>query len=324
MKQRGSWYSRQNTGVQVLLALAFIGLSSATVFLVLKAKATDRKILQLNFIAILLGLVFEYRRLAGKWSTVLITALVAYALSFLAFAKGKSQKVYVFGDHLEMWPYYFLLFFVLIAMVIEYTRAVKKITEGITLLLTIAINYWILANNYWNTGFLFTKILIIINGLFSLFAVYNALSYRKLGNGARLTLSLWSSVITLILALDNFFKLYRLRDIEHLPSFSDSLLVFLQFFLLGVSSIYIAQNITMIGAYMPGKGFMQSVRDMNDIHLNRFSQEQVYIADSIIVLIISLTGFGLNYFFQFLPVNLMIWAMITLVPFTLYVIRKRW
>lgn len=322
MRRQNSWFSRQYTGTLILLTLLVIGFVVATIYLIQRANVSDRKVLQLNFIALLLGLVFEYRRISEKWSTVLWTALGAYVLSFFAFAKGKGQRVYIFEDHLEIWPYYFLGAFILIAMAVQYTSVTKKMTEGITLLLTIAINYWIIANGYWATSSIFVKSLIAINGLLSIFSIYNAFSYSNLSKGVILTLSLWSSVIALVLAIDNFLKLYKYRDIEHLPTLSDSFLVFFQFFLLGISSIYIAQNLTMVGAYLPGKKYMETVREMNDIHLNRFSKEQVYIVDAIIVLIISLTGFILNYFFQFLPTNFMIWSTMTLTPILLYLTHK--
>ncbi len=113
-----------------------------------------------------------------------------------------------------------------------------------------------------------------------------------------------------------------IRDIENLPALSDSILAFLEFFLLGISSIYIAQNLTMVGAYLPGKRYMESVREMNEVHLERFSEEQVYAVDSIIISIISLTGFVLNYYFQWVPVNFMIWAMITLAPVLLFGVHR--
>jgi hypothetical protein len=322
VRRQQSWISRQYTGTLILLALLIIGFIAVTIYLVQRANISDRKIIQLNFIALLLGLVFEYRRISEKWATVLWTALGAYVLSFFAFAKGKGQRVYIFEDHLEMWPYFFLGAFIIIAMAVQYASVTKKMTEGITLLLTIAINYWIIANGYWDTGSIFMKSLIALNAVLSIFSFYNALSYSNLSKGVRLTLSLWSSIIALVLAIDNFLRLYEYRDIEHLPTFSDSAFVFLQFFLLGISSIYIAQNLTMVGAYLPGKRYMESVREMNDVHLNRFSKEQVYIADSIIVLIISLTAFILNHFFQFLPTNFMIWTTITLTPFLLYLTHK--
>jgi len=322
VRRKKSWFSRQHKGTLILLTLFIIGVLVATIFLVNRANTSDRKILQLNFIALLVGLVFEYRRLSEKWSTVLWTALGAYILSFLAFAKGKGKKVYIFEDHLEMWPYYFLGAFIIIAMVVQYSSVTKKLTEGITLLLTFAINYWIVANNYWDTGSTFVRILIAANAILSLFSLYNALSYSTLTKGVRLALSLWSSIIILILAVDNFLKLYKYRNIENLPTFSESAFVFFEFFLLGVSSIYIAQNLMMVGAYLPGKRYLESVREMNEVHLDRFSKEQVYIVDTIIITIISLTGFTLNYFFQFLPTNFMIWAMVIIAPFLLYLSHR--
>lgn len=270
----------------------------------------------------LAGLIFEYRRLCQKWSTVLGTAAAAYIVSFLAFAPGKREKVYIFEEHLEQWPYFFLGIFIIIAMVVQYTAITKKLTEGIALLLTFAINYWIFANNYFDTGSLFVKCLIFVNICVSVFSLYHAFSNSTLTRGSRVILSLWSSVIILILAADNFLKLFRYWDIENLPAVSDSILVFLEFFLLGISSIYIAQNLTMVAAYLPGKRYMESVREMNEVHLERFSAEQVYAVDSIIISIISLAGFVLNYMFQFLPVNFMIWATITVAPFLLFLVNR--
>ncbi|CAN5670561.1 hypothetical protein BH11BAC3_BH11BAC3_03440 [soil metagenome] len=299
-----------------------MGVTVATVYLVQRANSSDRKILHLSFLALLLGLVLEFRRISEKWTTVLWTAFGAFVLSFLSFMKGKSEKVYNFEEHLESWPYFFLGAFIIIAMAVQYTKVTKKLTEGITLLLTIAINYWIIANHYWSSDYIVVKILIILNFIFSTFSVYNALSYKTLGKGSRLALSIWSSIIILILSIDNFLKIYKYRDIEHLPTLSESSFIFLQFFLLGVSSIYIAQNITMIGAYIPGKRYMESIREINDVHLKRFSNQQVHIVDAIIVIIISLTGFVLNYLFQFVPTNFMIWTMITVTPLLLYFTHK--
>lgn len=322
MRQKHSWFSEQRTGAKILLSLFIIGLFIVTIFLFSKSSNSQRKIIQLNFVAILLGLVFEYKHISKKWSTVWWTAAGAFILSFFAFAKGKGERTYNFEDHLTLWPYVFLGIFVIIAAVIFHTSATKKLNEGITLLLTIAINYWILANNYWDTGNLFVKILIALNLVFTAFSLYHSISYKPLGKGTRLALSIWSSIITLILSFDNFLKLYQVRDIEQLSTFSESAFVFVQYFLLGVSSIYIAQNFIMIVSYFPGNQYMDTIRETNDVHLKRYSEKQVYIVDSIIVLIISLTVFTLNYFFQFLPTNFTIWATITLTPFFLYLVHK--
>jgi hypothetical protein len=322
VRRKKSWFSEQYLGTLILLGLFVSGLLFATGYLLNKASTTDKKIFQLNFLALLLGLTFEYKRIVQKWSTVLWTGLAAFLFSFFAFTKGKHETVYSLVEHLETWPYFFLGFFVFFATVLYFLEGTKKITEGITLLITISINYWIISNGYWNSEYIAIKCLIVLNFIFTTFSIFNSLSYKALGNGTRLLLSIWTAVITLVLSFDNILKLYKIRDIEHLPNFTESSLAFLQFFFLGISSIYIAQNIGFIGAYLPGKNYLQNVRDINTEHLKRYSNDQVYIADSIIVIIISLTGYILNYFFNFLPVNFMIWTSITLTPLLLYLTHR--
>ena len=308
-----------NRRTKIILAILLIVLIIISFFVFRKATQTEKIFIQLNFIALLLGLIFEFIRISGKWSLVLWTAIGSYAFSFVAFFPGKNEKEYVFENHLENWPYVFLGAFIIVAMYSQYAKLTQKLNEGITLLLTIAINYWIIANDYWTTGSTFVKLFIIANALLSLLTLFNAFTYGKLSKGMRLTLSLWSSIITLILSIDNFLKLFRYRNIENLTNLSEAVFVFFQFFLLGVSSIYIAQNATMILDYMPHKGYRDKIRKANEVHLSRFSKEQIIISDLVLAIIFSLIGFTANYFFQFFPTNFMIWAMIAIAPAILYI-----
>ena len=322
VRQKKSWISEQSIGTIVFLAIFGLAIVAITIYMGRIINSCDKKIIHLNFIAILLGLVFEYKRLTVKWSTVIWTAIASYLLSFIVLGKYKHERVYVFEQHLEMWPYFFLVIFTTIATIIEYTRATKKMTEGITLLLTISINYWLLSNNYWHTGSILIKIFIAINVFLSLFSLFNALTYYNLSKGVRLILSIWSSIITFILAIDNFLKLYPNKDIENLPSFTYSALYFFQFFLLGISSIYIAQNISMIIAYIPTQNYFDTFIQTNETHIKRYSKEQVHTLDSIIITCLCLILFTLNYIFKFLPVNFIIWATLTMIPLLLYFIRR--
>lgn len=322
MGQRISRSKQFDRRLKITGAILIIALIIVSFFVLRKATQTGNKFIQLNFIALLLGLVFEFIRISGKWSLVFWTAIGSYALSFIAFFPGKNETEYIFENHLENWPYVFLGAFILVAMYSQYAKATQKLHEGITLLLTFSINYWIIANDYWSSGSVFVRIFIIINALLSLITLFNALSYRKLSKGMRLTLSLWSALITLILSIDNFLQLFRYRDIEHLATFSEVVLVFFQYFLLGVSSIYIARNAMMILAYLPGKQYLESVREANEEHLERFSRDQVDILDSLIVIAISAICFLLNYFYRFLPVNFLIWAMVVIVPLVIYPIHR--
>lgn len=321
MKRFKQWFSRQYKGPMILLGIFIAGLLAVTVYLIQKANQSDRKILQLNFIALLLGLVFEYKRITKKWITVFWTALGAYLLSFFAFARGKGKNDFDLDERLQIWPYYFLGAFVILAAIVQYKSLTKKLTEGITLLLTLALNYWIIANDHWANGSILIKGLVIISIVFSIISIYNAFSYNSLNKGMRLALSIWSTIITLVLSADHFLQLFNHRDIEQLPAFSHSLFFFLQFFLLGISSLYVVHNLTMIGAYLPSTSAHQA-QDMSDIHVKRLSEQQVHIADSVIVTIISVAAFTLNYFLEFLPVNFMIWTVIIITPLILYLVHR--
>lgn len=275
----------------------------------------DKEILHLYFLPLLLGLVIEYWRISKNFQTVVLTALGAFVLSLFNFLPNRHEQDCHFEGQLQFWPFAFLGTFIFIAMIIQFTKATQKLTEGITLLLTLAINYWIYSNNYWNSEYLIIKILIIINGFFSAYSIFHSISYRSHSKTSVFVLSVWSSLITLILSFDNILKVYQNKDIANMASLSESSFAFLQFFLVGISSIYIAQNILMIGAFLPGKHYLYTVKEIADVHIGRYSDEQVYLFDTILVLTVSLFAFVINYTFQYLPANFMIWTMITITPY---------
>ncbi len=317
MNKQKKQLSKGSKRLLFLLAVLFAIVVGVTIYLFQRVHISDRKIFRLSFIALLLGLVLEYRRIAEKWIPVLWTALGAYLLSFSAFGRGRREGYYSFEAHLESWPWHFLGSFILIALIVHYRKLTVSITEGTTLLLTAAINYWLWANGYWQTDLLIVKLLLYINICFSVTALYHAFTYSHLGKGARLALSVWSSIILLILAIDHILYHYNYGDIENFPVLYDQIFIFLQYFLLGVSGIYIAHNISMIAAYLPGKYYRENVRKMNSLHIKRFSETQVRIKDATIVLLFSLSLFGVNAYFRLLPVNFIIWLTIGSAPFFL-------
>ena len=57
----------------------------------------------------------------------------------------------------------------------------------------------------------------------------------------------------MLFAVDNIFRVYQNEQIEN-AEISHGLYIGLQYFLLGVSSIYIVQNFLMLFGFFPGKG----------------------------------------------------------------------
>ncbi|WP_461100156.1 hypothetical protein [Spirosoma luteolum] len=312
----------KQSGTRIFLSVLAFSLLFTIGYLFNKTIVADRKIFQLNFVALLLGLTFEYKRIVKQWTTVLWTAFTAFIFSFFGFVQYKGEKTYSFIDHLERWPYFFLGFFIVFATIVYVEEGPKKITEGITLLMTISFNYWFIATGHWKSDHILMKGFLLLNLLLSGFSVFNSLSYRALNSNTRLLLSIWTALLTLVLATDNILKLYKLRDIEHSTNLDSAILVFLKFFFLGISSIYIAQNIALIGAYFPGKGFVENSRDINKKHVDRFSNDQVYIGESIIIIFISCSVYTLNYLINFASVNFTIWMNIALAPVLLFLIHK--
>lgn len=313
--RRENWFTKLYLGSQIIVVTIILALILLSSYLFYRIYTNDNEILHLYFLPLLLGLTTEYWRISKNFPTVLLTALGAFVLSLFNFLPNKHEQGYNFEDHLEFWPFAFLGTYIFIAMIIQFTKATKRLTEGITLLLTLAINYWIFSNNYWNSEYLIIKILIIINGLFSAYSIFHSISYRNHSKASVFVLSVWSSIITLILSFDNILKVYQNKDIANMTSLSESSFEFLQFFLLGISSIYIAQNIIMVGAFLPGKNYLETVREIADVHIGRYSDEQVYLFDAVLVLVISLIAFAINYKFHYLPTNFMIWTMITITPY---------
>lgn len=320
--KRENWFTELYLGSKIIIVIIVLAITVLSGYLFYRIFKADHQILHLYFLPILLGLIVEYWRISKNFLKVLWTALGAFVLSFFNFLPSKHEHGYHFKNHLEFWPFAFLGTYIFLAMIIQFTQATKRLTEGITLLLTLSMNYWIISNNYWHTNYLIIKILIIINTLFSAYAIFHAISYKNHSKASVFILSVWSSIITLILSFDNIIKVYQHKDLEHMTSLSESSFSFLQFFFLGISSIYIAQNIIMVGAFLPGKHYLETIRDIADVHIGRYSDEQVYLFDAILVGITSMVVFAINYRFQFLPTNFMIWAMITITPYYVYGLNK--
>lgn len=320
-KKRESWFQSMHLGTKIVMFFFIAVMLSVIVFLFNKVYATDKKITHFYFLPLLLGLVFELKRIANKWSTVIITTIISFFLSFLAFSHSKTEKVYSPDAHVQMWPYFFLMFFVVVAFfAYVFSEEVKEITEGITLLFTIAINYWILANGYWNTGTFLIKSLIVINWIASIFTIYHSVTYHSLGKVNRVLLSLWYAITGLVLAAGNCYQLYQLRNVVMVTTSAESWLLFFQYFLLGVSGIYIVQNLLLVAAYFfPVQGI---ITEAHSVHLRRFSKEQVYVVDASIVIILSVSLFALNYIYEFVPVNFIIWATVTAMSSLLYMVHK--
>ena len=122
----------------------------------------------------------------------------------------------------------------------------------------------------------------------------------------------------LLFSVDCIYRVYGSGEIESTINLSKGLYVALQYFLLGISSVYMGHNLYMLVGLIPIKG-----RSLGDIavllekHVKRYSDSQVKIFHSFLCILFTGAVFYLNYRFSLLPRHLAIWTVFFIFPFIL-------
>ena len=281
--------------------------------------------------ALLSGLILEYRRLTNSWQKVFSMTAFSFVLSSLAFAPGKHEIKYDFATHMDVWPFLFCLFFSIFTIAFIGDKIVTRLHEGISLLLSIAVIYWVLDIGLINTQFTFVKGLLLISMGIAVFSIYNAFSYKVLSDRSRLILSIWCSIIMLVFVADNFYSFALCDTFDYNNDLFKSGITVIQFFLLGVCCINIVNNFSMLAVFLPSRGrafndeYFNDVKNARKQHIYRFSDQQVSKLHSLICTLSTGLLFGLNYYYHFLPRIFLIWTVFFLYPIVLsaiYSIKK--
>ncbi len=292
-----------------------------------RAYSTNQFLFPISVFALLTGLIFEYRRISNNWSTILVTALFSFILSFFAFLPFNRETSFILEDRIEIWLYTFLFFFITMAIIIAGKKIIVKITEGITLMLSVAVIYWVIDMGIIYIYNPFINIFIVVGFCFASFSIYCAFSYKILSKGTKLTLSIWSSIVIVLFATDNVYRIYQNGQIEDYSDMAQACYVTLQFFLLGISSMYIVENFFMLLGFLPGQRrffneqYYKELKKLKEQHVSRYSSEQVTRVYSLLCILFMGTVFGLNYNYKFVSRNFLIWAVLVLFPIGLNLIR---
>lgn len=286
---------------------------------------SEGRLIPISVITLIAGVIYESKRITEKWSTVLYSALGSFIFSFLAFLPGKRERIYDFENHIEMWPYTFIIIFIIITIAMNEDKIIPKLTEGITLMKSVAIIYWVIDYGFVNTENKFMIAIMIIGLLFALFSIIHAFTHIELTRTNRLILSVWSSIILVLFALDNIYRVYQNDDIENTNNIIDGIWIGIQYFLLGISSVYIIQNMFMLIGFLPGKHtffnarYYRELKELKNQHIKRYSDEQIRVLNSLFCILFTSTIFYLNYKYQILPRHTAIWFVFVLFPLILYI-----
>lgn len=295
-----------------LLLFALVG------YLCYRWHTSDSGLLPLSVVALIVGVIFESSRLSDKWSTVFYIALGALAISMTGFIPFKQEHGYDINKHIEFWQYLFIACYIVISVVVHEDKIIPKLTEGLTLMQSVALIYWVIDKHIYETAGPFVTVLMVIGLLFSLFTVFNAFTHFALSELTRLILSIWSSIIMVLFAADCILRVLDSGTIEATSSLNDGLYIALSYFLLGVSAIYMAHNLYMLFGLLPGKGRgWSNIADVLERHVKRYSDSQVKVLYSFLCVALTGTAFYLNHHFQLLPRHLAVWIVFIVFPLIL-------
>jgi hypothetical protein len=298
----------------ILIGISIILIPGIIYILYYISNSTNR-LIPISVIALITGAIIENKRLTPKWSTVFNIAILSFVLSFLCFLPGRNEYQYIFENHIATWPYMFLVIFVIMSYAFNKDKIIPRMTESITLIMSVGLIYWLIDHGFYNSNSLFLKAIIILGFVIAIFSIINAFINIKLTKSLRLILSIWSSIIMILLAVDNILLVYQNGEIEDSVFLIDKISVGLQYFLLGICSVYILQNTMMIMRFLPDKGrffnneYFRDVRELKNEHIDRYSENQSKIILSLICLILSSGFLFVNYHFDLLPRNTAIWIV---------------
>jgi len=295
-----------------LCAIALI----LTVYIGYRAFMSEQRLFSISNPALFAGLLFESYQITKSWKNIGGIFVGSYLLSLFSFIPGGNNGANAFESQVAIWPYVFLFIYATLFGIGYKEKVTAKLTEGITLLLTISIIYWIFDYGFTNNLNWFSISVMAIVSLLSLISVVHSLTMIELTRRTRLTLSVWSSIILFAFALDNIFRVFNNPSIES-SNLSQALSISLQYFLLGVSVVYIVQNYMLLAAFLPSKNsnYKKDLKEGKNEHIKRFSNKQVNIKQSLFCIVFTMIVYWLNYTYQFLPRHTMVWLVFFTFPF---------
>jgi len=330
-KKKKTVVKKKKTVNKFKIFLISVGLmaTALTVYIGYRAALSDRKLFSIGLFALFAGLFYESIKVSRSWKAVTGIFAAAYLSSLTAFLPGKREGSYNFENHIEVWPYYLVVIFSVIFIFVYKDKVTAKLTEGITLLLSISFIYWIIDYGFTDYHHWFVYLLMATGIFFSGFSILNALTPITLSRTNRLVLSIWSTIILTAFAFDNIIRVFSSKEDEGSLYMTDNLYIAIQYFLLGVSAVYIIQNFMLLVSFLPSKNgnYKKDLKEIKKDHIERYSIDQTPIYQSLFCIIVTTAVYWLNYIYNILPRHSMIWLVFILFPlllnYTVYIKELR-
>nr|WP_294942689.1 hypothetical protein [uncultured Mucilaginibacter sp.] len=318
-KIKRKWTSDEKT---ILVFSALLG--SLFLFFCYKIIVHPWAILPARYPIIFAGIVFEYKRLVS-WRQLLNISLGGFGISLIIFIPALGDGSFI--DSLKVWPYFFGGAFAFFALILQMKALLPRITEGIVLLQTMAIIYWVLTTNTIEYNW-FTVALIMVSVILGVIALYYAFSYAQHTRTSLLCLSIWSAIVLVLIGFDNASQVLAIGEIEHILSPTSVALTAAQYFMLGISCLYIADSFLMVYAFLPFRGkesrkeYEKARKELKDWHIARVDTRQLKRTHALAAVVFTIIVFGCNYTFRLLPPNFLIWLVFILFPVFIFFYDK--
>lgn len=288
-----------------------------SLFIIYSIVTNDHKIIPLSFLAVVLGLVYESYRITHSIEKIKLYAAIAYFISLFAFLPYKNEINYSFDQHLQYWVFGYLICYLLIFITQNRKQTTAFIDYGVSLLFLSSFIYWLFVRNLIHLDHLFTQFLSILLLAYSIFILFHALRSRQFNDLSRFLMSLVTCIIVLILSIDNLVQLFRQGDLSLERAYTDNVLLFSQYFFLGISSLYLFQNLMLLFEFFPNKyggSYFSNLKVTYRDHIERMSIQPVSIKKTLFYLTMTVSIYSSNFYYDLLPSNMMIWAVIIVLP----------
>lgn len=265
------------------------------------------------------GCSWELYRVTGAVRRVVTYvggALLSSAL-FLFIAE-KNDRSLTLDEMLYFWPFAFALAFFVIVLATFQREYTVRLRETDTMLHTIAA--WYLLIEF--SAFPFWLVLGALFFLpFSAHSLWHAYSLTSLSKRDRLWLSLWSTLVMLVLGSVYLVGIFQRPLEEAFLQSSDALVISyraLEWYLCGVAAAYIAQNFAMVFGYLPGKhrffnaAYFRDIKELSELHTGRYEETQGCKRRALAVSLVSIVALSLNSWLNIMNPFMAIWVLFAL------------
>ena len=255
----------------------------------------------LSLLAFLFGQLIELRKIAGEWKSSFATIAMTFAVSLIVFIPYKDPA-YSLQERLDLWPLIYAIISTVIIMLMYRKRVSIRLDEGTTILHSIVLMYLVLSIFPSST-----KLHVFMIVPFS-FSILNGLTHTELSRVNRIILSNISNLALLCLNAFYVFRVIIVDPIEVLISkhdYSRAYVVFIDYFLLGAAGPYLMTSLVLFMGYFPmkkkhGSGrwwteMKEQYRTINDMHVERFSDQQVSRKKVISIILVAGGFLAMNY-----------------------------